>query len=310
VKLVPSCGVLWGSAPKVFTSIPVTTGLADDENLADRPLDILHQYHVNDQLFPTATEKSLALQPGSNRLLLENWKPATDMSWAAVAAGQDDARIDRLASYIDTNFPYKFFLSIWHEPENDVVATAGSGKTAADYAAMFRHVVLRLRADGVTNAVIVMNYMGFDNWASQSWFNQLWPGDDVVDWIGLDPYMSGAASGYMAGDLAKMVNRPNGSFPGYYSWATTNHPGKPIMLSEWGVVQDPSNPDGQAKFFQSIPQEIGNFPWLKAMVYFDMPVATAASGGVVGVTSPDQNSTSLAAWRATGRALAGPAIKY
>ena len=52
-----------------------------------------------------------------------------------------------------------------------------------------------LRADGVTNAVMVMNYMGFDRWMRQSWFQSMWPGDDVVDWIGLDPYGTGAATG-------------------------------------------------------------------------------------------------------------------
>ena len=56
------------------------------------------------------------------------------------------------------------FLAIWHEPENDMKG-CGSGKTEADYAAMYRYDVTRLRSLGVTNAVFVMNYMGFSGWS-------------------------------------------------------------------------------------------------------------------------------------------------
>jgi hypothetical protein len=271
----------------------VTEGLPQDEALADRPADILHQYHVNDQLFPTATERSLALAPGQNRLLLESWKPATDMSWAQVAAGGADARIDRLAAYIKSTFPYRFFLTIYHEPEDNVVPTAGSGYTAADYAAMYRHVVLRLRADGATNAITVMNYMGWYRWAQQSWFSQLWPGDDVVDWIGLDPYGSGSATGWPR-TFSQMVNGVNGSWSGYYSWATSQHPGKPIMLCEWGASYDASNPTGQATLFNDVAASLSRYPAIKALVYFDMPTPPAGDP----YTYP---GNSLPAYRALAR---------
>ena len=72
-------------------------------------------------------EKTIAFEPGANRVLLENWKPATDMTWAQVAAGAADSRIDAEANYIKTSFPYPFFLAVWHEPENDVIATPAPG---------------------------------------------------------------------------------------------------------------------------------------------------------------------------------------
>ncbi len=305
-KLVSSCGVWWGAAPMAYLNLPLSTSVPQEEQLANRPLDIVHTYHVNGQLFPTAAERAEALAPGSNRLLLINWKPATDMTWAAVAAGQADARIDALANYIDATFPYRFFLTVWHEPENDVIATPGSGMTAADYAAMYRHVVLRLRRDGVDNAVTVMNYMGFDKWAVTSWFGQLWPGDDVVDWIGLDPYGTGATSGYTAQDFPTLVNRPLDYFPGYYTWATTAHPGKPIMLAEWGVVQDPANPDGQARFFADVASELRSFPAIHALVYFDMPQPPSPGW----VTSPDTTSTVLSSYRRLADSTAVAAARF
>ena len=76
------------------------------------------------------------------------------------------------------------FLTIWHEPE-DQVGGAGSARPA-DYAAMYRYVVTELRSLGVTNAVFVMNYMGFNGWSNM--VDALYPGNDVVDWIAYDPY--------------------------------------------------------------------------------------------------------------------------
>ncbi len=128
--LVPSCGQWWGAAPRAFMSTPVDQGIAQIEAQTGEPFDVAHAYHRNDELFPNAAERATALQPGHNRLLFLNWKPATDMTWRAVADGGADARIDREANYLKTTWTHPFFLTIWHEPENDVVATAGSGMTA------------------------------------------------------------------------------------------------------------------------------------------------------------------------------------
>lgn len=308
-KLVPNCGKLWGVAPMGFAPMALKDSVPQEEAIAQRQMDIVHTYHVNDQLFPTADERAEAEQPGHSRLLLINWKPATDMSWAAVAAGKADARIDKEAAYIRSTFDHPFYLAIFHEPENDVQPAAGSGWTAVDYAAMYRHTVLRLRADGVTNAVTVMNYMGFDKWAEQSWFKQLWPGDDVVDWIGLDPYGTGAATGYNAHDYATLVNRPELGFPGYYSWATSTHPGKPIMLCEWGISYDASNPTGQAAVFKTVSAQLNSYPQIKALVYYDVPKPPNSS---IPLTTVTLNSSAEAAFRslAGGTTLAAPRWSY
>lgn len=310
-KLVPSCGRLWGVSPMNYQALPLSTAVAQEEAIAKRPMDIVHTYHINDQLFPTAAERAEATQPGRNRLLLINWKPATDMSWKAVAAGGADARIDRLAAYIHSTYTRPFFLTIFHEPENDVRPAAGSGWTAADYAAMYRHTVLRLRAGGVTNAITVMNYMAFDKWAAQSWFSQLWPGDDVVDWIGLDPYGTGATTGYTARDFNTLVNRPENGFPGYYTWATHTHPGKPLMLAEWGVNYVPGNPAGQATFFNSVRTQINNYPDIRAFVYWDLPKPPSSDPSAP-LTTVTLNPDAEAAFQALGRAssFAAPQWSY
>jgi beta-mannanase len=295
---VPSCGRWWGVAPLQFHwSTPLDKAVAFEENVANRPMDIVHVYHVNGQLFPTSTEINVATQSGHNRLLLINWKPATDMTWAQVAAGGADQRIDAEAAYLKAHFPYPFFLAIYHEPEDNVNPTSGSGMTATDYAAMYRHVVQRLRADGVHNAITVMDYMGFNKWAGQSWFPQLWPGDDVVDWIGLDPYGTANPNDtWTAHDLNVLVDRQDKYLSGYYHWATTAHPGKPIMLCEWGVQYASNNPTGQADFFNSMDQEVAHYPALKALVYYDVPQPPAGSS--IPQTTVTLNATAEAAFQA------------
>jgi hypothetical protein len=308
-KLVPSCAMWWGVAPRVFTSLSMPEALRQAEADAGRPYDMLHRYHTNGELFPTAEEKAAASEPGKERMLFLNYKPATDMTWRQVADGKADARIDKLAAHIKATYQDKFFLAIWHEPENDVNPAAGSGKTAADYAAMFKHTVQRLRAGGVTNAVTVVAYMGYPKWGASNWFDALYPGDDVVDWVGFDPYGSGeAAPAYMAGDFSKLVNRTDGlNWEGSYDWAVKTHPSKPVMLAEWGIYENAANAGGKAKYFQSVAAQVAKYPKLKALVYFDMP-----RGPDTGLnTSANSSAAALAAYRALGRdaRFVGPSPK-
>nr|BFE83678.1 hypothetical protein GCM10020093_062790 [Planobispora longispora] len=232
-KLIPSCGAWWGMAPEIFTGRRPAQALRRAERRMGRTADIMHVYHRGSELFPTGEERSIARDPAGRRLLLINWKPSLDHTWAEVARGAVDRRIDRLARHITRTFPERFFLTVHHEPEDDVRAAAGSGMTARDYAAMYRHVILRLREKGVKNAVAVMTYMGAPNWAAEPWFEQLYPGDDVVDWVAMDPYADDRVQTFDG-----LINKTRDDFarwPGFYRWMQWRFPGKPIMLAEWGL---------------------------------------------------------------------------
>ncbi|MGH3320969.1 MAG: hypothetical protein ACRDN9_12435 [Streptosporangiaceae bacterium] len=287
--LVPSCGALWGVAPGAFTDAPKPKALANFERKVGRRVDIVHLYHRGDDLFPTHEEIAMARH---GRLLYLNWKPefGTGRTWAEVAHGAVDGEIDRLASYIDGHYHKRFFLTIHHEPEDDVRPSAGSGYTAKDYAAMFRHVAKRLRADGVDNAVTVMNYMGAEKWGEKPWFGALYPGDRVVDWIAYDPYAGDGTTSF-----AQLVNKYFGSrddWPGFYTWATRTHPDKPLMLGEWGVFAQRDDPSHKASIFRSAMRQARHFPRIKAYVYFGSPQAPR------GDTTVDSTSRALRAFRA------------
>ncbi len=142
--------------------------------------------------------------------MLANWKVDAGYTWAQVAAGRADARIKREAQHLSDNFRTKFYLAIHHEPENEVNANAGSGRTAKDYAAMYRHVVSVLRNNGATNIVPVLSLMGSQKWADRAWFNDLYPGDKYVGWIGFDPYAAstlGSPGGLLPRDDGSALRR-------------------------------------------------------------------------------------------------------
>jgi hypothetical protein len=272
-KLVPTCGWLWGAAAGGFSAIPRDEALKTWEKVSGSPTNIYHTYHRGDEMFPNKAEIAMARDPLNPRLLMLNWKVGYGTKWANVAAGQQDARIDKLSAYLKANYTDKFFMVLHHEPENDVNPTAGSGMAAKDYAAMFRHTANRMKANGVNNAIFVVAYMNIEKWNESPWWGDLYPGDDVVDWVAVDAYNNAQPNGYHNGDFNYMMNRTTGrtSFPGWYTWASTQHPTKPLMAAEWGIYDSSTTPNGAntAKILNTVLPQLEKMPNLKGLVYFD-----------------------------------------
>jgi hypothetical protein len=287
--LVPSCGAWWGVAPASWTDEPRIQATHEFEAAAGRRMAVVHTYHRDGELFPTSEEIALARETGKTRLLYINWKPELGHTWAQVAAGAVDADIDREAAYLKENFPERFFLAIHHEPENEVDQQAGSGFTATDYHDMFRHVVERLRADGVGNAVFVMNYMAAEKWMAKSWFDQLYPGDDVVDWIAFDRYSS-TGPAFPRLSFADLVDRGVDGRPGFYTWAQQNHPGKPLALGEWGVYDNGEDAAYKAEFFQDMANAVPAFPDLRMYLYFEAPAEPRHGDSTITTTPETQEA--------------------
>ncbi|MEV6346252.1 endoglucanase [Actinoplanes sp. NPDC051851] len=275
-KLVPTCGVLWGTAAGGFTGKPRDMEHKNWEKISGRTASIMHTYHKGDEKFPTDAEIAMTQDPAHPRVLMMNWRVELGSSWADVAAGKLDARIDAFAARVKAKYATKqFFLVINHEPEDDVRTDAKLGMTAKDFAASYRHVWKRLRADGVTNAVSVLAYMGNEKWMAKSWWGDLYPGDAVVDWIGTDSYVSAikptkaAPRPYHYGMFADLLDRKAPGGMGWYDWATTAHPSKPIMVAEWGAYHKIGHPVDKSAQFNSVLPELAKRPAIKAIVYFD-----------------------------------------
>lgn len=271
-QLVPSCGVLWGAAvnPDWGRGQGWEAAFRDFEALTGRPLDVVHRFHVGDELFPTADELARAARPRGASLFFFNWKPAPELTFAEIAAGAVDDRIDRQAAHLQRHVDGPFFLGIHHEPEDRIDPAPGSGDTAADYRAMYRHVVQRLRDRGVGRMVTVMTYRGSPVWSAQPWFEGLYPGDDVVDWIGFDPYVF-PHPGWDQAFPAALDRTAGGApgWPGFYTWATDTHPDKPLMLAEWGISQE-FDDAVVLDHLDSVRRTLRTHTALKALVYWDV----------------------------------------
>ncbi|MFB9837035.1 glycosyl hydrolase [Actinoallomurus acaciae] len=295
-KLVPSCGAWWGVTPEVGARQDPTSVVHQFEQQIGRSVDIYHGYHSGSQLFPTAQEIALTREKGARRMLVLNWKPDTGKTWRQVANGAADAQIAREASYLKANFTKKFWLVIHHEPEEEVKTRPDSGYTAADYRAMFQHVVKKFRADGARNILFTVVFMGYTGYMAKPWFKDLYPGDSYVDWIGYDPFAKTNIK-----DYSNLVNKVAAAqeelgFPGFYDYAERYLPGKPLMLSEWAVLGDPAR---KATFYQSVGQQFAKFPRIKALAYYDTRHAVNMPDG--GDTSIDASTSALRAFKRLGK---------
>ena len=91
-----------------------------------------------------------------------------------------------------------------------------------------------------------------------------------MGWIGYAAYAA-KDLGVQDGGFPEMMNRHwgSGSYKGMYNWATTKHPGKPLMLTEWGVQEKYGSSSWKQQFFQSAAPSMKDYPALKALVYFN-----------------------------------------
>jgi hypothetical protein len=241
--MAPSGGALWGTS----------RWNASWEQQLGRRIDIVHFYHQWSQNFPTPEERSLA---AGGRLLLLNWKPST--SWANIASGAQDAQIITTAGRLKA-FGRKLFLAFHHEPENDT----GSFGSPSDYARAFRHVHDVFQRVGASNVVWVWNMMGYVG-GYGSIYETLYPGDAYVDWISYDPYNWYRCRAGAKARSFEQITKP------FYDWTATQHPSKPLMLSEYGLMEQGPGMPSKAEWFHAELQALKTTRTrIKAVVYFN-----------------------------------------
>ena len=98
-------------------------------------------------------------------------------------------------------------------------------------------------------------------------------------------------------DFAGLVNTAHGTSPGFYTWATTRHPGKPLMIAEWGLFDEglKTNPLGAAQFYATIADELSRFPAIKALDHFTMELSDTPGQGQA--TAPWLTAAGWLAWK-------------
>lgn len=203
----------------------------------------------------------------ANTYLLLTWKPAG--SFGTGASSSAYSSIDAMANSVKSVAPKKIFLSIWHEPENDVSPgttscsnAQGNAGSPAQYVSMWQNVHNRFAADGVNNVVWTFIPMGYSGWNCME--KSLWPGNNLVDWVMWDPYANGDNDSW------------DKTISPFYNWMTANNDASHAYLSKpWGIAETGIHLNSQESsgvaFWQEAKQALdaNTFPLLKAYVVFD-----------------------------------------
>jgi hypothetical protein len=136
------------------------------------------------------------------------------------------------------------YVSFNHEP--DTVISLGSGG-ARDFVAAYRKVVGMWRSQGVTNArwTLVLYAYNFKRPASHPQYApRYYPGDDVVDVIGVDAY------NWYRCDPRADWREMSQLLDGFRSFAA-RHPAKKLMVAEYGSTEDPARPGRKAQWIRN-----------------------------------------------------------
>ena len=185
-------------------------------------------------------------------------------------------------------FDKHIYLIFNHEPESQANDALGS---SSDFVAAWRNFVQVFRQQEVRNVswTWTMTDWAFettDERAANYWY----PGDDFVDVIGADLYNSADCS---------VSGRPWQTFREKIvpirSWAK-DHPGKPIVLPEWGSTEDPTDPGRKAEWIRDARRQLKKraFRRVKMVLYFQT-INPAKPGCSWPVDSSDTATNAFAA---------------
>ena len=219
----------------------------------------------------------------SGRLPVLTWEPfdhaaptANPYPLTRIAAGDFDAYLREQGSRfaaLDAPMVVRFAHEMngaWYP-----WGVTAPGNTAADYIAAYRHVHSVVTAAGATNVVWTWgpNNINADTSIELA---SVYPGDDVVDWVGLSAYYSGHWDTYME------------QFSATFAQLDAVAPSKPILIAETSVERSPARPSQTAELIDVVRES----PRLIGLVWFNIdkrarwsieedPATAAAMGAAV-----------------------------
>jgi Glycosyl hydrolase family 26 len=234
-------------------------------------LAIVHWYAIWGgwkSAFDPADLQKVAAAGAVPMITWEPWASAgPDPAWslrAAILSGAHDAYIDSWAQGL-AGYGRPVLLRFAHEMTDQPRypwAVGVNGNTAADYVAAWRHVraIFDRYPTGNVRWVWSPQIKGD---APAAAYAPVYPGDDLVDWLGLDVFNTGPGLDWGAPrwrSFSEVLGPP-------YA-ALTRLSDKPIVLAEVG-----SSEHGGSKadwISRALTEELPAFPRVRALVWFDI----------------------------------------
>ncbi len=168
-----------------------------------RQVDIIHVYkafsnYSGTKAFPGNSSAGVPLNNyvAAHKMLYLGYMPKIGGQpvaggWAAVARGEYDAAyidpfLTKLRDWSAANGGKKVFIDFHHEADHDQKISSAWG-SSTDYRNAARHFIERAVALGARDAMIHVWTMGAGS-GNPHIYHPMYPGDDVTDWLGYDPY--------------------------------------------------------------------------------------------------------------------------
>ena len=180
---------------------------------------------------------ALVCPDGSNKL-----------AWACISDGNFDDHIIDMAQKIRDSGVSPFVFTFTHEPEDEIRCNANDTcmGTAADYVAAWQHIVNLFRQQGANNVDFMWIVReGIFGETVQTGFpkaDDIYPGDDYIDWIAADVYNFAFRMGndFDWSPLSEEARE-------FYEWGSQRP--KPLAFGEWGTREEyfNENNDGSRK---------------------------------------------------------------
>jgi hypothetical protein len=242
-KLVPAQGALLGHYYGSGT-------VADTDARIGRPPAIHLTYYAWEDDWASASARDL----DAGKIPLVNWEP-DGIDFNHIVSGALDATIDARASGAK-KLGKPLFLDFAAEMNGD---EAWSGNDAMLYVSAYRHIHDRFIAAGASNVVWAWcpNVTDVDGRNRQTM--DYYPGDEYVDWTGVDGYNWGSGSGFSWQSFHDV-------FADIYPLLAAKN--KPIIIGEMASDENGGN---KAQWIEAlVPTLRDQFPMIKAVVWFDV----------------------------------------
>jgi endoglucanase len=257
-------------------------GIKEYEKLIGRKLASVMWYVTWDDPFPAQSCQIVRGHGSIPHITWELFWPSRDPNNARICApdqtGLDDVLAGKHNAYIDQfamdvkNWGGAIFIRFLHEFNGNWYVWSGNKNGRENggpqkVKQVWRYVVDRFRALGVTNVKWVWcpHAYGFDI-SPESWNGpaNYWPGEDYVDWLGIDAYNWYPEDPWGSKRLYQDFNDCFADI--YNALLALTH--KPIMIAEMGTGEFDYNGITKTEWIAHTFARMKAYPWIKMYVWF------------------------------------------